>query len=153
MAFVKNWLHCVWGTKNRTPFLTDRIRLDVINHIKANAKEKKIYIDSVNGYKDHLHCLISLDPDCTLAKVMQMIKGESSFWINKNKLTRYKFEWAVEYYAASVSESRLNKVRQYIRNQEDHHRKKSWEEEYNELLADWGLSVFINRNESKILND
>lgn len=85
MAFIKNWLHCVWGTKDRIPYLTNEIRRDIIHHIGSNAREKKIHIDSINGYKDHLHCLISLDPDITLAKVMQLIKGESSFRINKNK--------------------------------------------------------------------
>jgi putative transposase len=142
MAYVKNWLHCVWGTKDRIPYLTDRVRGMVIDHIRLNSKEKKIYIDSVNGYKDHMHCLISLDPDQTLAKVMQMIKGESSFWINKNKLTKYRFKWEVEYFGVSVSESQLKKVREYIRNQENHHRLKAWEEEYNEFIAEYGFDKF-----------
>lgn len=142
MAYVKNWLHCVWGTKDRIPYLTDRVRGMLIDHIRLNSKEKKIYIDSVNGYKDHMHCLISLDPDQTLAKVMQMIKGESSFWINKNKLTKYRFKWEVEYFGVSVSESQLRKVREYIRNQKNHHRLKAWEEEYNKFIAEYGFDKF-----------
>ena len=139
MSYVKNWLHCVWGTKNRIPFLNQEIRIKVINHIKENSREKGIYIDSINGHKEHLHCLISLDPDQSLSKVLMLIKGESSFWINKNRLTDYKFEWAEDYYGISVSGSHLNKVREYIRNQEEHHRSKSWEEEYNELIGGAGL--------------
>ena len=96
MAYIKNWLHCVWGTKNRVPYLTGRFISDLINHIKINTKEKGIYIDTINGHKEHMHCLISLDPDQTLSKVMQLIKDESSYWINKNILTKNKFEWAVE---------------------------------------------------------
>ena len=139
MSYVKNWLHCVWGTKNRVPFLNQVIRMKIINHIKENAREKGIYIDSINGQREHLHCLISLNPDQSLSKVIQLIKGESSFWINKNKLTSYKFEWAEEYYGASVSGSHINKVREYIQTQEEHHRKKSWEEEYNELISECAL--------------
>ena len=94
----------------------------MIRHILENARTKNINIDSINGYKEHLHCLISLAPDLSLAKVIQLIKGESSFWINKNKKTKYKFEWADEYYAASISKSHLKRVRHYIANQEEKHR-------------------------------
>lgn len=124
MAYVNNWIHCVWCTKKRIPFLTNQVKSDLIDHIRTNAKQKGIYIDTINGYSDHLHCLISLGPDQTLAKTIQQIKGESSFWINKSRLTRNKFRWGVEYYAASVSESHLRKVRKYIINQEEHHMKK-----------------------------
>ena len=140
MSYVKNWLHCVWGTKNRTPFLNPEVRANLIIHIKENAREKGIFLDSINGHREHLHCLISLDPDHSLSKVIMLIKGESSFWINKNKLTGYKFEWAEEYYAASVSSSHINKVREYIRTQEEHHRKKSWAYQYNELISGCGLT-------------
>ena len=142
MAYVKNWLHIVWGTKSRVPYLSDKIRNEVIEHIRLNAKEKHIYIDSMDGYREHLHCLLSLDPDQSLSKVIQLIKGESSFWINKNKLTKDKFIWAVEYFGVSISESHIRRVRNYIANQEVHHRIKTWEEEYNELIAEYGFQRF-----------
>jgi REP element-mobilizing transposase RayT len=142
MAFVKNWLHCVWGTKNRHPYLIGDIKDEVINHILSNAKLKNIYIDTINGYKEHVHCLISLNPDKSLSDVIQLIKGESSYWINKQKITRFKFEWAVEYFGISVSESQLNNVRHYIRNQEEHHEKESWEDEYNKLIIEYGFDRF-----------
>lgn len=71
---------------------------------------------------------------------MNLIKGESSFWINKNKLTKMKFEWADEYFAVSVGESQLNKVREYIKNQEQHHKTKSWEQECKEFMEKYGFS-------------
>jgi len=142
MAYVKNWLHCVWGTKSRLPYLTEDIKKKVIEHIKANARERGIYIDRINGYHEHLHCLLSLNPDMALSKVIQLIKGESSFWINRNKITKYKFKWAVEYYAVSVSESHIAEVRKYIDNQEEHHRKKSWKEEYEEFIKKYGFDCF-----------
>ncbi len=143
MAYVKNWLHCVWGTKYRIHFLSDEILRKVIVHIKTNAKDKSINIDSLNGHREHIHCLIKLNPDQTLSKVIQLIKGESSFWINKNELTKYKFEWAVEYFAISISESHLPRVRGYIKNQGEHHRRKTWDEEYNELFSESGIDGIV----------
>ncbi len=134
MSYVRIWLHCVWGTKKRIPFLSVDNKWNVLNHIKENAKIKGIYIDFINGDKEHIHCIISLKADETLSKTIQLIKGESSFWINKNGLSKGKFEWADEYFAVSVSESQLPKVREYIKNQEEHHRKKTWEEECEEFM-------------------
>ena len=71
----------------------------------------------------------------TVSKALQLIKGESAFWANKNNLLNTKFEWADEYYAASVSESNVDKVRKYIYNQEEHHRKISFEEEYEKIIT------------------
>ena len=72
---------------------------------------------------------------------MNLIKGESSFWINKNKITKTKFEWADEYFAVSVSESQINKVRNYIKNQEEHHKSKTLEKEYQEFINKFDFKV------------
>ncbi len=127
-------IRAVWGTKNREPFLTDEIRPIVIEHIKENAQLKKIYIDTINGHIEHLHCLFGLNADMSLSKAMQLIKGESAFWVNKYNVVKSKFEWADEYFAASVSESMLDKVRTYIRNQEQHHKKVTFMQEYQEFI-------------------
>lgn len=141
MPFIKVYIHFVWSTKNRAPFLNSKeLRLKVWNHIRENAKKKGIFIDFVNGYNDHCHCLVSLGVDQTLQKVMQLIKGESSFWINKQELTKEKFEWQDEYFAVSVSESQLNKVREYIKNQEEHHSKKTFQQEYDEFISKYGFT-------------
>jgi REP element-mobilizing transposase RayT len=103
-------------------------------HIKENTASKGIFIDTINGYQEHCHCLISMGIDQTMSKLMQLLKGESSFWINKQNLCNRKFEWQDEYFAVSVSESILDKVRDYIKNQEEHHRKKSFQQEYEEFL-------------------
>ena len=73
---------------------------------------------------------------------MQLIKGESSFWINKNKLTSAKFEWQDEYFAVSISQSVIDRVRNYIKNQEEHHNKKTFEHEYDELINIYGFEIF-----------
>lgn len=136
MPFVKIYIHFVWSTKNRIPFLnTPILRQQVWEHIKSNAKKKNIFIDCVNGYSDHCHCLVSLSPDQNLKTIMQLIKGESSFWINKEGLTKQKFEWQDEYFAISVSESVVEKVRAYIKNQEAHHAVKTYQQEYKKIIA------------------
>lgn len=131
----------VWATKNREPLLTPAIRQKIFSHIRDNAKTKNIYVDFINGYTDHAHCLISLNQEQTIAKVVQMIKGESSFWINKNNLCSEKFEWQDEYFAVSVSESGINKVREYIKNQETHHEKKTFQQEYDEFIEKYGFRI------------
>ena len=135
MPWIKVWLHFVWSTKNRIPYLQDPIRPKVFDHIRQNALKKKIHIDFINGYLEHVHCLISLGSDQTLEKLMQLIKGESSFWINKNELTKTKFGWQDEYFVASVSESNLEKVRRYIAKQEEHHSKVPFEREFEDFAS------------------
>ncbi|WP_295200879.1 IS200/IS605 family transposase [uncultured Chryseobacterium sp.] len=131
MSFIKIYIHLVFSTKNRVPFFnTSAVRVKVWKHIKENASEKGIYVDMVNGFSDHCHCLISLGSNQNIEKVVQLIKGESSFWINKNELTREKFAWQDDYLAVSVSESMVELVRNYIRNQEVHHTKHTFAQEY-----------------------
>ena len=143
MPYIKVYIHFVWSTKNREPFLDSKeLRQKVWHHIKENATEKGIFIDFINGYQEHCHCLISLGSDQTIEKTMQLIKGESSFWINKNSLTKGKFGWQDEYFAVSVSESVIDRVREYIKNQEAHHSHKSYNEEYDEFISRYGFEVF-----------
>jgi REP element-mobilizing transposase RayT len=139
MSHTKIWVHYVWTTKNRIPYLRDQIRESVIYHIRDNAKSKDIYIDHINGYYEHLHALISLGSNQDSADLMQKIKGESSYWINKNKLTRQKFEWQDDYYAVSIGMNQLASLREYIRNQVQHHQKVSFQDELNMLIEEYRL--------------
>jgi len=139
MPYLNIWIHIVWATKGRRPFLTGDIRQKVFQHIRENAKTKNIYIDFINGYTEHVHCLVSLNADQSMAQITQLIKGESSFWINKNKLTKTKFGWQDEYYAVSVSLSALNTVREYIKNQESHHQHKTFDQEVDEFVRIYGF--------------
>jgi len=147
MPFIKVYIHFVWSTKNRYPYLSSpELRKTMWKHIRENAKRKGIFIDFINGYQEHCHCLVSLGDDQTMRLIMQLIKGESSHWINKEQLLPEKFEWQDEYFAVSVSESLVDKVRNYIKNQENHHVNKTWDEEYNELIEKYGFQKF-NDNE------
>jgi len=134
MPFVKVWVHLIWSTKNRVKSITGDLKYKLYDHIRENARKKEIYLDFLNGTKDHIHLLVSVKGEQSLSKITQLIKGESSFWVNQNNLTEYKFEWQDEYIAVSVSESVIPRVRDYIKNQEEHHRKKSFNEEIELIL-------------------
>ena len=75
----------------------------------------------------------------SIIHLSQLIKGESSFWINKNNLTKTKFEWQDDYYAVSVSHSAVNRVREYIKNQENHHQTRTFAQEVDEFIRKYGF--------------
>jgi putative transposase len=90
---------------------------------------------TVGGFDDHCHCLISLGGSDSLSRIAQLIKGESANWMNKKGLVNKKFSWASEYYAAGVSPGSVLAVRSYIDNQDRHHRTKTFREELDEFVA------------------
>ena len=141
MSYVKIWIHLVWATKYRYPHLQKDLRRRIIQHIRHYAQKKGLFIDSINGHDDHLHALISLNPDQSIAHIAKLIKGESARWVNKNKLTHRKFNWQVKYYAVSVSTAGLKRIREYIRNQENHHCKTSSNEEFKSFIRNARNSI------------
>ncbi|MBN1184862.1 MAG: IS200/IS605 family transposase [Bacteroidales bacterium] len=146
MSWVRIWIHSVFSTKNREHFLIKHIRNEVFQHIQKNAKEKDIWLNTLGGYSDHIHCLVSLGRDQSISKVAQLIKGESSFWINKVKLTESKFAWQDDFWAVSVSESHTEKVRDYIKNQEIHHKTSTFTEEIDEFMEKNGWAIIRENN-------
>lgn len=115
-----------------------RNRGKLIEHIRANCLEKGIYLDRLGGWSDHLHLLISLGREQDIAKVLMLIKGESAHWLNQQKLVRGKFYWQDDYFAISVSESQVDRVRKYIEGQEEHHRAKPLDKELQILKKIFG---------------
>ncbi len=141
MSKIKVYVHYVWATKNRYPFLTENIRSKVFEHIRNNAREKNIHIDFINGHVDHVHVLISLNDELSIGKIAQLLKGESSFWINQNQLTASKFEWQDEYFCIGVGDDKLKIVREYIANQPEHHKKVTFATEYEKFIERFGFDI------------
>jgi len=141
MSYIKVFVHYVWSTKERYPFLTESIRSQVFAHIRENAKKKNIYVDFINGYTEHVHVLVSLNDDLSISKIAQLIKGESSFWINRMNLTVGKFEWQDEYLAIGIGDDKIDIVRNYIAKQAEHHQKVSFAEEYNKFIERYGFDI------------
>jgi len=139
MPYINIYLHIIWSTKNRSKIITKNLKPLLIQHIKSNAIKKGIFIDTVNCTTDHIHFLISLGNDQSVSKIVQLIKGESSHWVNETNFIKGKFEWQDDYIALSVSKSILDKVRNYIDNQEEHHHTKTYLEEFDEFKKIYGF--------------
>ncbi len=146
MPYTKILIHYIWATKNREHIISKELKPLLLNHIKENSITKGIFIDTLNCVSDHIHLLVSLGTEQTIAKTAMLIKGESSFWTNRQKIIKNNFEWQDEYIALSVSYSAFDKVRTYILNQEEHHKKKTYLEEYNEFLAAHHFESFSAKN-------
>jgi len=139
MPFIKIWIHLIFSTKNRAHIVNKELKHKLLAHIRENAISKNIYLDSVNCVSDHIHMLVSLKGEQCISKVTMLLKGESSFWVNNNKLSKVKFEWQDEFIAVSIGESAVTKVRKYIANQEEHHKAKTFAEEYDEFIKVYGF--------------
>lgn len=139
MPFHKLFVHMVWATKDRYPFMNKDQKNAICQHIRDNAATKNIHVLNVNGHLDHLHILLSYRPDQNSATIANLLKGESSFWANRHLQWPQKFGWQDEYFAVSVSGAEFAAVYAYISNQEAHHRYKTYQEEYEELMQKYGF--------------
>jgi len=138
-SYHKIWIHLLWGTKDRFPILDKNALPQVLQHINDKAKLEGIYIDTINGTADHVHCLLEVGLTKSISNIANSLKGESSHWINSEKLTNSHFAWQEGYGAFSVCASHIDKVREYINNQEEHHRHKTFKEEMDEFLKAYGI--------------
>lgn len=138
-SFNKIWIHCIWSTKERSHLIVPDIETIVYNFISDQLREIGCPVRIINGMPDHIHCLFLLNPQKSIAEVIKQVKGSSSHFINQSNLINEKFSWQTGYAAYSVSESVLDKVFYYIKNQKIHHQKKSFQQEYNDFLKIYGF--------------
>ena len=138
-SYARVWLHLVWATLERRPFLLKPAAAKVSAHLHEYAERKGIYmkINYVNA--DHVHALIDLPTSLNIEEVLHLLKGESSHWINENGLVPGKFGWGRGYGVFSVSQSAVGEVAKYIADQEEHHRKKNFVEELKVLVKRYEL--------------
>jgi len=139
MSYTTIWLHCVWSTKNRDHLISNAFRPVLLSHFREQAKEKNIFLDYINAHVDHVHALINLGKQQNIADIMHQLKGESSNWIKKIDVMPFKFQWQDDYFAVSISQSHVERVRKYIHNQDRHHRKVTWEEEAELFMKKYGF--------------
>ncbi|NME70664.1 IS200/IS605 family transposase [Flammeovirga aprica] len=124
------WIHLVWSTKEKCPFFTkDILDNKVLPLIKEIAIKEGYQIDAINGYKDHIHCLLLLPNSVSLSTLVKKLKGKSSFLINENEFFKNKFQWGIGYFAVSVSPRFINSTRSYISAQWEKHEKLSLDAE------------------------
>ena len=128
-------MHYVWPPKDRVPIISKTLIPQLIEHYKTKyPMGGDIYVDTANGVADHFLLLVGQTPVISPSKVANQIKGESSHWISSNDFIPEKFVWQEGFGVFSVSYSQVQIVRNYIYKQEEHHKKKSFIEEWKEHL-------------------
>lgn len=140
-SLVRAYIHYVWTTKNRERTLVNEARYKLRTHIAEYATHNGIDTLALNVQPEHVHLLVSLSRSQRIEDVIKLIKGESSHWINSSDLLPGKFAWQTGYWAGSVSYRHREAVVSYINGQDEHHRRKSFAEEFQEVLTEYGYSA------------
>ena len=138
-SYVSNLIHCTFSTKDRYPAIDSELESRLWPYLGGIAKENRMKALAIGGTADHLHALLSLPGMMSFSRAVQLIKGGSSKWIHDTFANQKKFSWQEGYGAFSVSVSQAPKTIAYINNQKEHHRKKSFDEEFLELLKKHGI--------------
>jgi len=129
----------IWTTLDREPMLNKPAAAKASRFLSNYSKEKGIYLKINYFNAEHVHALIDLPTNKCIEEVFQLFKGGSSYWINENKLLRGKFAWGRGYGAFSVSHSDVERVAAYIATQEEHHRKRTFTDEFQIFVKKYGL--------------
>jgi putative transposase len=134
MSYISSYYHCVFSTKERRPLIHSPLRERLWPFLGGIARQNDMKAIEIGGMPDHVHMLLSLPSTLSIAKAMQLIKGGSSKWVHDTFREQGVFNWQVKYGAFAVSVSLLDKTVEYIKTQEKHHRKMSFQEEFLALL-------------------
>ena len=138
-SYISNLMHCVFSTKERFPFITPELESRLWPYIGGIARENKMKAIAIGGTLDRVHALLSLPATMSFAKAVQLIKGGSSKWIHDTFREHRKFAWQEGYGAFSVSSSQADKTIAYIHRQKEHHHKRSFQDEFIDLLDKHGI--------------
>jgi REP element-mobilizing transposase RayT len=133
-TYTQIHIQAVFAVQNRACVIRKIWKDDLFKYMTGIIQNHGHKVLAINGMPDHVHILFGMRPTQSLSELMQDVKGDSSKWINQNRLVKGKFSWQEGYGAFSYSKSHVDRVVKYILNQEKHHRKKTFAEEYNEFL-------------------
>ena len=131
--------HVIFSTKNRVPWIKPNLESRIWPYIGGIARKHKMTALQIGGCDDHVHALVQAPPIYSPSEIAQYLKGESSKWIHEEFPAMRDFGWQDGYSAFTVSKSNLPDVTRYIQNQREHHRKKTFQEEYLEFLNKYGI--------------
>ena len=139
-SLARLWTHLIFSTKNRFPFLTDRVlRAETHAYLAEMLRKHDCETLIVGGIEDHTHALFALSRTLPIATVVKEVKRTSSGWIKEASRKLLKFHWQAGYAAFSVSQSNLQDVVRYIENQEEHHKRVTFQDEYRAFLKAYGV--------------
>ena len=133
-TYTQIHIQFVFAVKYRNGLIHSSFKEEFYKYISGIIVNHNHKLLAINGMPDHIHILIGMRPTQSISDLMQDIKGNSSKWINEKKFLKVKFEWQEGYGAFSYSKSHVNQVIRYIQNQENHHKVKSFREEYLKFL-------------------
>ncbi len=133
-TFSQIYIHVVFAVKNRDSLISSSWEERLYQYITGTIQNKGQKMLAINGANNHIHFLIGMKPSCCLSDLVREVKKSSNEWINENKLTKSRFHWQEGYGAFSYSHSQLDQVIKYVMSQKEHHKKKSFKEEYLDLL-------------------
>ena len=139
-TFVNALYHCVFSTKDRLPLIDREIRPRLEPYLAGIARAEKMRLLGVGGVADHMHLLLSLPAPLPLAKAMQLLKGNSSKWINDTFPRPLRFAWQEGYGAFTIGTSQAEATLAYFARQEAHHARKSFRDEIIEMLNRHGMT-------------
>jgi len=131
--------HFVFSTKNRIPLISENVQQYLYSYIGGIVRGEGGTLLEIGGISDHVHLLTKLKPTKSVSEMLNRIKSKSSKWMNEEKMKIRKFGWQDGYGAFSVSESQIVSVRRYVRSQEQHHRRQSFQDEFRALLEKQGI--------------
>lgn len=132
--YTQIYTHIVFSVKNRQNLIYENFRDELYKYITGITRNKHHKLLAINGMPDHVHIFIGLNPKISVSDAVRDIKTNSSKFINDRNFTKGRFEWQKGFGAFSYSHSQINAVVKYIKNQESHHKKRTFKEEYLELL-------------------
>ncbi|WP_289663839.1 IS200/IS605 family transposase [Flavobacterium panacagri] len=138
-SFTKLWIHAIWATKNRQELIDFSIEKQLYDFIWLELTELGCPVRIINGMPDHVHVLFLQNPQKTISDIVKQIKGSSSHFMNRGEFILEKFAWQTGYAAFSVSESQLDVVYNYIKNQKEHHLMKNTQDEFDRFVKLHGL--------------
>ena len=133
-TFSQIYIQVVFAVKGRESLISKQWEEELYKYITGIISNKGQKLIAINGMSDHIHILIGMKPSCCLSDLVREIKKSSNAFINEKKFTNFKFEWQKGYGAFSYSHSSLDNVIAYIQNQKEHHKNKSFREEYIDFL-------------------
>ena len=138
-TYTQIHIQFVFAVKHRDGLIHASFKDELYQYISGIIKNNNHKLLAINGMPDHVHVLVGMRPTQSVSYLLQDIKGSSSKWINDKKFLRVRFEWQEGYGAFSYAKSEVNSVIRYIQNQEEHHRTKSFREEYLMMLKDFDV--------------
>jgi REP element-mobilizing transposase RayT len=138
-TYTQIHLQLIFAVQNRLALIQPSWKDELYRYITGIVQKHDHKLLVINGMPDHIHVLIGMRPSQSLSELLQDIKGSSSKWINEKRLAPGKFQWQEGYAAFSYSKSHVPAVINYILNQEKHHKKKTFMEEYKEILDKFGI--------------